>query len=86
MRVINGEQFLAPVTHLPLRGEKILGRGFVAELGIRGNVAQTINRAGVLLRVSANQSTTFSRSHFASMSNHCVKVFAKQPDGWHFQS
>ena len=84
--MINSEQFLAALAHLPLGSEEILGRSFIAELGVCGDVPQAVNRARILLGHAANQSATFSRGHFASMSNHCVEVFAKKPDSWHFQS
>lgn len=75
--MINREQFFPSLAHLPLGGEKIVGRGLIAELGVGGDVAKAINRASVLLCTAANQTATFSRGHFASMSNHCIEMFAK---------
>src|SRR5215211_3008444 len=84
MRVIDREEFLAPLAHQALGGEEVFGRCFVAEFRIRGDVAQAINRARFLVCKSADQPAAFSRGYFASMSNHCVEMFAKQPDSWHF--
>ena len=77
------EQFLAAATHLALRREEIFRRRFVRSFRVRSDVAQSIDIAGVLRVVAANEAATFSRGHFASMSNHCLEMFAKERERGH---
>jgi hypothetical protein len=81
--VIDCEQFLAPLAHLSLGGEKVFGRRFVSVFGVPGDVSEAIDRAGVLRVAAADEAAAFGWSEFASMSNHCVEVFAKEANGRH---
>ena len=74
--MINGEQFLAAIAHLSLRGEEVFRSGFVTHLRIGRDVAKSIKRLCLCACQSANEPTTFRRRSFTGMSNHCLEMFA----------
>ena len=59
--MVNRQQQLSPIAHTALRGKQILGRGFVSDERIGGDIPQGINGLGAST-ITADQATAFVRS------------------------
>src|SRR5688572_4004908 len=86
MGVIDSQQAFTAFPHLSLRRKEIFGRGFIAELRVRGDVAQAIESGSFRFRNAADESAALRRSSFASMGDHCIQMFATELKRRHGQS
>src|SRR5712691_9850401 len=59
MRMVNRQQVLAAIAHGALRGKQILGRGFVSDERIGGDIPQRIDGAGSSV-IAADQAAAFA--------------------------